>query len=406
MNGNTFLRKVKDSLVSCGVDFEKLRRNNGSLGLGISGGADSVSLFLALKEILKEEKIQLVCVHVNHHIREKNETDGDMEFVTGLCHKAKEQGFDIKAEVFDLKENQVVLAEKERGAGIEDAARFVRYECFEKTIAKYGIGFFCLAHNLNDNLETILMRFLKGSGAGGIEDVRGKYIRPLLNITREEIENFLKSVGQNFRTDSTNLCDDYLRNNIRHNIVPVLEKTVPEWKEALKTGEENRRRDKVFLDNLASKTELGPELFEAGNEALASRVLIREINKIGVYERVPGAFIKDVILEIRKALEGGKDFSKKFSACECGVHKGEVFIKTFEKIQTDSGFFDIIEKSGIFKFPFGEITVITSENEGNDKNTVQVFFEGKCVTSGISFPFVIRSPQLGEKKQLFVVEGN
>ena len=399
MSQTGFVDKVRNSLVAYGVSFEELRKNKSSFGLGISGGADSVSLFLALCDILKEEKLPLVCVTVNHHIREKAETDGDMYFVINLCKQTREKGVDVKLEVFDLTENQVKIAEKERGCGTEEAARFVRYNCFESAISKNHISHFCLAHNLNDNLETILMRFLKGSGAGGIEAVRGKYIRPLINISRSEIEAFLEDRGQEFRTDSTNLSDDYLRNKIRHNIVPVLGENIPGWEEALLTGEDKRRADSLFLEKLAFETDLSPCLFDKGKEALASRVLIREINLAGVSERIPSAFINDMIFEIRKALREGKSFSKRFSSCECGVHKRQVFVKTLEKTQTDSGFFDIIEEEGEYDFPFGKVSVYKE-----DGKSIQIVTEGKTVTISSDFPFVIRSPVLGEKKQLFVIE--
>jgi len=399
MSQDSFVKKVRESLLSLGVDFEKIRNEGRTFGLGISGGADSVSLFLALCDILKEEKIPLVCVTVNHHIREKSETDGDMNFVIGLCDRMKKQGFDVKPEVFDLTENQVSKMEKERGCGTEEAARFVRYDCFEKAFEKNNISYFCLAHNLNDNLETMLMRFFTGSGAGGIEAVRGKYIRPLLEISRDEIEKFLEERNQDYRTDSTNLCDDYFRNNIRHNIVPVLDKNIPDWKQALKTGEENRKTDRQFLEKLARETPLTPELFEEGNEALAYRVLIREINKAGVTERIPSRFLKDLIFEIRKALRTGKNFSKRFSLCECGVQKGEVFVKSLEKTQTDSGFFDIIRKEGEYSFPFGKVFVRRCSG-----NAIQIECNGNTVTIEADFPFVIRSPVLGEKKQLYIIE--
>lgn len=399
MSQTGFVDKVRNSLVAYGVSFEELRKNKSSFGLGISGGADSVSLFLALCDILRKENLPLVCVTVNHHIREKAETDGDMNFVINLCHQASKKGFDVDLEVFDLTENQVKIAEKERGCGIEEAARFVRYNCFESAISKNHIEYFCLAHNLNDNLETILMRFLKGSGAGGIEAVRGKYIRPLINISRNEIEAFLEDRGQEFRTDSTNLSDDYLRNKIRHNLVPVLEENIPGWKEALLTGEDKRRADSLFLEKLASETDLSPCLFDKGKEALASRVLLREMNLAGVSERIPSAFINDMIFEIRKALREGKSFSKRLSNCECGVHKGQVFVKTLEKTQTDSGFFDIIEEEGEYDFPFGKVSVYKE-----DGKSIRIETEGKTVTISSDFPFVIRSPVLGEKKQLFVIE--
>lgn len=396
---NSFLQKVKDSLVSCGVNFENLRLKKESFGLGISGGADSVSLFLALKEILEEENIQLVCVHVNHHIRPREETDGDMEFVRNLVGKSSFTG-KIIFENFDLPEGLIEEVARKRKGGTEEAARYLRYECFEKAITKYNVRWFGLAHNLDDNLETILMRFLKGSVAGGISQVRGKYIRPLLNIERREIESFLKEKRQPFRTDSTNLSDEYFRNKIRHSVVPFLNDFYPEWKKSVITGEEKRSRDNQFLERLALETQLSPELFKTGNEALLDRVLIKEINKLGIEERIPSEFLCDITREIRKALKEKKTYSKGFSSIEVKCDGNTVFVEPMEKSKTDFGFFVIIEKDGVYSLPAGDIVVHTGEN-----NRTDVFFENKILSENMSFPFVVRSPAIGEKKQSFIIEG-
>lgn len=400
MIGKTFLQKVRESLVSCGVNFESIRMNGEKIGLGISGGADSVSLFFALKEILNEEKIPLVCVHINHHIRSREETDGDMEFVQNLVEKTNSGEIETVFESYELPEGLIDKISTERKGGTEEAARFLRYECFEKAIIKHNIRWFCLAHNLNDNLETILMRFLKGSGAGGICPVRGKYIRPLLNTERKEIENFLEEKGQTYRIDSTNLSDDYFRNKIRHSVVPFLNDFYPEWKESVITGDEKRTKDNQFLDRLASETELTPDLFEPGKEALLNRVLVKEINRLGIFERVPSDFLSDITREIRKALAEKKSFSKCFSSAEVKCDGKTVFVKPVEKIKTDSGFFVIIEKDGVYNLPAGDVTVHTGED-----GRTGVFLQGKKVSEAESFPFVIRSPALGEKKQSFIIEG-
>ncbi|MCQ2572327.1 MAG: tRNA lysidine(34) synthetase TilS [Treponema sp.] len=397
MINTNFVSKVRDSLLCLGVNFEEIRQNKASIGLGISGGADSVSLFIALSEILKVEKIPLVCVHINHHIRCKEETDSDMNFVKELCRKYISSGFQISLDVYDLKEGEIEELSKIRKCGTEEAARFIRYESFEKSIKKNRISSFCLAHNQDDDYETILMRFLTGSVAGGIGKNRGNYVRPLLGISRKEIETFLSSMKQNYCIDSTNLGNDYLRNKVRHNLIPVLDNNFSSWRKALETGEEKRNLDNTFLDDLAAKTSLSQELFEEGKEALAYRVLVREFNKVGVSERIPFEFLKDMFIEISKALKNGKDFSKRFSCAEAGVNKNIVFVKRFEKNKTDFGFFDIIEKDGLYDFPFGEIQVQTELMVDSAKKLTSVFFKGKCVKTNLSFPFVIRNPSIGEK---------
>lgn len=400
-----FIRHIKASLVNCGVDFELLRKNSRPVGLGISGGADSVSLFLALCEILKEEKISLVCVTVNHHIRPDSETDRDMHFVENLCRQKKEEGFDVKLDIYDLKEKQVQKTLEARKCGMEDAARQVRYECFDASIKKNNISYFCLAHNADDNLETILMRFLTGSLSGGIEMNRGPYIRPLMTVKRNEIESFLKDVNQTYCTDSTNLSDDYLRNKIRHNLIPVLNGNFPQWEKSLLSGDERRRTDNAFLDSEAEKNELTPDLSAYGKEALWNRCLIRELKKAGVKERIPSSFLNEVLYETRKSLETKKPFSLRFSDVQVKFQDGKLFVKSYEKSKTDCVFFDIIEEYGEYVFPFGKITVL----KGSDDSGICLKYQNEnkseqTVTLDTDFPFVIRSPRLGEKKQLFVLD--
>lgn len=405
MYKSDFIHQIKNSLINCGVDFDYLRKNSFPLGLGISGGADSVSLFLSLCEILKEERIPLVCVTVNHHIRPDSETDGDMHFVEALCNRKKIEGFNVKLDVYDLKENQVQKTLESRKNGIEDAARLVRYECFETSIKKNNIGHFCLAHNADDNLETILMRFLTGSASGGIEKVRGPYIRPLMNTKRSEIECFLNEMNQPYCTDQTNLSDDYFRNKIRHKLVPLLNEAFPLWDKGVLSGEEKRRTDAFFLEEEAEKYELTTELSEHGKEALWNRVLIRELNKAGVQERIPSAFLNEVLMETRKSCKTKKAFSMRFSDVMVEYKDEKLFVKSYEKNKTDFGFFDIIEECGEYLFPFGKVVVFKE----SENSCISIKFpDGKGIEQTVNldtgFPFVIRSPQLGEKKQLFVID--
>lgn len=405
MDKEAFIQNIRNSLLECGVDFNELRRSRLPLGLGISGGADSVSLFLALCEILKKENIALVCVTVNHHIRPEEETNSDMHFVEELCNRKKSEGCEVFLDVHDLNEGQVQKAVLERNSGTEDAARFVRYESFEKSIKNHNIAFFCLAHNADDNLETILMRFLKGSSSGGIEKVRGKYIRPLMNVSRKEIEEFLEEAGQSYCTDSTNLSDVYLRNRIRHNLVPFLDDNFPLWQKAVLTGENRRREDCSYLDSLSDSLSLSCDLAEKGKEPLWNRVLSRELNSAGVTERIPSAFLNEVLMETRKSILSRKPFSMRFSDVSVEYDCEKLFVKSYEKNKTDFGFFDIIEDCGEYLFPFGKVTVYRPSVDSF------IFLEyddekgrRKTVTLEKDFPFVIRSPRLGEKKKIFVVE--
>ena len=210
--------------------YEYINKNNmisdrDTVVIGVSGGADSVCLFhimLGYQEELKKEgkTMELRVVHVNHMIRDT--AIRDEKFVKELCQKHKV--------AFTVIREDVVTYAKNNHLSTEEAGRKIRYEAFSnsgKDIDKKRlvVG---VAHNLNDSAETIMFNMFRGSGIKGLMgiapvayDINGtKIIRPLLNETRDNIESFLKEIGQEYVTDETNLTDDYSRNVIRNNIFP------------------------------------------------------------------------------------------------------------------------------------------------------------------------------------------
>lgn len=181
--------------------------------VGLSGGADSVCLLLLLKEICKEYDTHLVAVHVNHGIRNE-EADRDEAFCKKLC---EDNGIEFKVYRFSVPD-----IAREKKIGLEEAGRMLRYESFYEAAGKDGVV--AVAHHMNDQAETVLFNIARGSklkGAVGMMPVRDGIIRPLLCVTREEIEAYLKDKGIDFCVDSTNLFDDYSRNAIRNKIMPL-----------------------------------------------------------------------------------------------------------------------------------------------------------------------------------------
>ncbi|MGI5958764.1 MAG: tRNA lysidine(34) synthetase TilS [Massiliimalia sp.] len=183
----------------------------------LSGGADSV----ALLHILKNCGILAGACHVNHCLRGE-ESVRDQQFVEDLCSKWQIPLFLLKEDVKELS--------KQLGCSVEEAGRHVRYEFFEKTageLEQAGAGkiWVATAHTLSDQVETVLFHLTRGSGLHGlcgIPSVRGRIIRPLLNMTRNEIEEYCQEYGLDYVTDSTNLCADYARNRIRLEVIPAL----------------------------------------------------------------------------------------------------------------------------------------------------------------------------------------
>lgn len=180
---------------------------------GLSGGADSVSLVLALSELSQRLNITVEALHVNHCLR-GDESDRDEDFCRCLCAQ-----LDIP---FTAVSCNVRSYAEQNSLSDEEAARKLRYDIF----ARHSDGkLIATAHNANDNLETVILNLARGTalkGLSGIPPVRGNIVRPLLAVSRNEIEKFLCEKNTGYVTDSTNLSDNYTRNKIRHSIIPVL----------------------------------------------------------------------------------------------------------------------------------------------------------------------------------------
>ncbi|MFH1825616.1 MAG: tRNA lysidine(34) synthetase TilS [Candidatus Firestonebacteria bacterium] len=239
--------------------------NNGDkVIVGVSGGPDSVALLLILNKIRKYYNLSLHIVHVNYHLRGLK-SDGDERYVGNLARKLK---IPITVEQINTKE---VIGKK----SIQKFAREIRYKVFEKAANEIKANKIALGHNLDDNVETIIMRFIRGSGLTGLSGIpyvrpclkgRVRIIRPLMNCFRKEIDNYLKKLKVNPRLDSSNLKPVYLRNKIRLELIPLIEKEYnPKFKENLFRLSEILNYEDKFLSleafnlykKLVKKTEYG-----------------------------------------------------------------------------------------------------------------------------------------------------
>lgn len=188
-----------------------------TVAVGISGGADSVALFLMLCEYQKSVNFTIKAVHINHMIRQ--EAKDDEEFVKRLC---MEKGVSLECFEIDIPS----FATKEH-LSTEEAGRIARYRAFNSlNTDKIAVG-----HHKDDVAETIILNMCRGSGLHGmtgIAPVLDNIIRPLLHVTRQEIEAYLSKIGQSYKTDQSNFTEDYARNRIRLNILPYLKKEINE----------------------------------------------------------------------------------------------------------------------------------------------------------------------------------
>lgn len=198
------LRQVQDTISA----YHMLQDGEAVL-VGLSGGADSVALTLALQRL----GYAVRAFHLHHGLRGA-EADRDAAFCQDFCAK---QGISLEMQRVDA----AAFAAESRQS-VETAARQLRYACFAR--AAHG-DTIATAHNANDNLETMLFHLVRGTGLAGmagIPPVRDRIIRPLIACSRAEIEAFLQKNGHSFVTDSTNLQDNYTRNRIRHTVLPAL----------------------------------------------------------------------------------------------------------------------------------------------------------------------------------------
>ena len=246
--------------------------NGDTVGVGLSGGADSVALLNILfknKDVLGIKKIK--GIHVHHGIR-GDEADRDLEFSRNFCKNLDVEFVEFYADV---------PAEAEKsGESIEECARRIRYGFFEKSDCTK----IATAHNLNDNIETVIFNLSRGTsvaGLCGIPYVREKFVRPLLDCSREEIENYLKENSLTFVTDSTNLCDEYTRNKIRHNILPQLFELNPSFDKSFSNCIRSVRLANDYIMQSAdcllqkSRTDEGYDYkaFENAHEAVKNQVV-------------------------------------------------------------------------------------------------------------------------------------
>lgn len=235
-----FVRAVRDAIVR-----HSMIRKGERVVVAVSGGPDSVALLYSLLSLREDIGFDLAACHLDHGFRGE-ESRKDARFVADLCSSV---GVPCEIESEDVPALMVQL-----GVGPEEAGRIARYRFFDKTAARLGAHRVALGHTMDDQAETVLMRLIRGSGLdglSGIPPVRGIYIRPLLYTTRSDIEQYCRSLGVEPRIDRTNLEPVYFRNQVRLEIVPLLERWNPRLKEILGGTAERLREDASYLEYLA-----------------------------------------------------------------------------------------------------------------------------------------------------------
>ena len=378
MKESAFENQVLSGLQKCSINLEQIASCGGTIGAAVSGGADSVSLLYALAVLCRETGVPLKVITINHYMRADAETCADAAFVQTQCQKLHDQGFNVEFTLHELGRGDVSALAQEKGIGEEAAARELRYQAFDTFIQKNSLTCLCLAHNKNDQTETLLMRFLQGAGgsaAAGIPAVRGKYVRPLLWTERSAIESYLREKNLSWQTDSTNNDTRYLRNKIRHELIPFLNQHFTGWDNAVLNGAQKAADDSEFLQQQAAelfkdlaKIEenqvifAGRSFYQLG-KAFKTRLILLAANSLGLDMRIPYVFLRDVCdcadnyIEEKSEKKGGGAAVKSFANLQIVLKNDGVYIKKTPQVQNEIVFSVIIEESGMYEFPWGQVNV-------------------------------------------------
>lgn len=206
-------KRVEQKVISFIAEKQLITKNDSVL-VALSGGPDSVFLLSFLYKFKKKYSINIAALHVNHKLRKKD-SDEDAMFCSSLCNS-------LNIPFYDVEKNVAAYA-KQNKISIEEAGRINRYEELNRTARYHNYNKIATAHVINDNTETVIRNLVKGTGLKGISGIpvkRGKIIRPVLCLQKEEILSYLKTNKIQFRTDKSNLDNKYERNFIRNEIIP------------------------------------------------------------------------------------------------------------------------------------------------------------------------------------------
>jgi tRNA(Ile)-lysidine synthase len=303
---------ISDRIVATVEKYSMLKGGDTVL-VGLSGGPDSVCLLHLLHRLKEKIGLKLYAAYVNHNLRPE-ETPGEIEFCTNLCKKLLID--------FTVKSIDVNAYAKDQGLNKQEAARELRYRIFDETAFEAGANKIALAHNADDQAETLIMRLLRGTGPKGlcgIPATRGKIIRPLIQIERRTIEDFLSAEKIPFVIDSSNLRPDYFRNRIRQSIMPFFKEINPNLSATIMRTASIMQEEEEYFEVVVTKTlmklisrkspdkiELFIRPMEVMNTVILRRVLRRAIGETKGIRGISFEHIEDIVNLIKRGRAGDR----------------------------------------------------------------------------------------------------
>lgn len=335
------------------IKNDKLIQRGDVIGVALSGGSDSMALLHYLNSIKDNLGISLVALHVDHSIRVNSANDAD--FVTKYC---KNNGIRLFKTKIDVPSHA-----KQKSIGLEQSARECRYDFFGAALDKGIVDKIALAHHSLDQAETILMHILRGSGlsgAVGMTTKRGKFIRPMLNTTKQEILAYLNQNSIEYVTDETNLDSDYNRNFIRNEVFPLLKQRYPHLEQSLVGFGKNCKEDleyihsQIPLDGLIKEDHSIkiPLSYFINQPSIINRIIFTALEEINITTDIERKHV-EMIKELASAENGNRiDLPNQLIASK------EYEYITLSTRYTKMDRKEKVFKAGKFEFPdFGLITI-------------------------------------------------
>jgi len=386
-------RKVLHYLQS--EDIEK----GAKLLIAFSGGPDSTALLHILKDLRFDFPLTLCCLYVDHGIRRGHEIEREIDFIVRTC-----RALSVELIIERIPPGELRAAARNSGQSLEHIARRKRYEFLYRCAEHAGCRYIALGHTANDHLETLIMRFFQGSdfsGLTGIPRRRGKIVRPIFFCTREEVLQYLGSREIDFRIDSTNQSEEYLRNKVRHRLIPVIREIFPGFRQSLFSLSEKMREVRSLVDEEASRLgwqevaggfRLDFEEFLRCHGVLRIHTLFKLHNRLisGEEKRVPYRFFSNLLSD---------DF----------LHGKRVILKGYGIRLLHKERYLFLERDIVCHYKKGYLILIEENREYRMEDFSLRFFRGKgeYVSGQIALPqqqvkepLVLRSRKPGDRLML------
>ena len=364
------------------IERESLFNREDKLLVALSGGADSVALLLALKGL----GYDLEAVHCNFHIR-GDEAERDALFCEELCRHINVP--------FHRKDFDTNIYAKTRKVSVEMAARELRYSFFEELRKEIGAVVICVAHHCEDQAETVLMNLLRGTGIKGLRGMIPLHdfvARPLLNVSRKEIENYLDLLKQPYVTDSTNLETDYSRNKLRLQVLPLLQEINPGVVDNIVRTANNFRQAELMLHNEISD-------FVSSDSLSIEDLKQHPSPEYVLFELLQNkAFSSAQINQISESLDGENGRRWLSPTHELLIDRGRILIQKRTEDHIDIAI--EITQIGTFQYAEGQEIILFEQTKNEaflpstDNSSVDMDSEK------VRFPLILRKVKTGDRISL------